>query len=629
MSSQEPLTLDQLDDTYEVIGEMSGRADARTFMAKRRADGADVLIAVARTPQGDEGNALSHLAADANLLSGREHRNLLPIIEGRWLGTDAFAIITERVNARSLDEVLARREEEFDYPRIALILQEVNGLLEWARSQKVVHRAIGLNTLYLEPGSDRVLVSFVVRALPLADMPGPDADAKTIAELARAMLTRSAAAPERAGLPLAELRPGLPARVVEQTDALLALSHTSQKVPDVRGYIALIAMAEPLKRSETECADTTRRLLEEERVAREEIEARRQACERTAAEQQRLFQREKEAYAKEREAAERAFAKEKEATALAFAKEKETALRALAKETESAQRALAKERETIARERASIAKERAALEQERAALLGQRTARARTPERPTPAIESEAVAFAPVLVPLSGAKRRTINRSAVRTRLPRWTFPTWRLSNWSRPKWNRTTGLYVGAGALSLLIAVTLLALGRSRQTAPPSTPRGEPVARTVESAAGVAAPLSSSSGIPADLIRGVAARINGGVVPPPTTNAVATSEPSSAALGVPADLVSGVAARAAVAPPVRPRPRPRPVVAPADTAPGAFRDTTPRLDTLLTPPGATVRSDSVVRPRPDSVSRRDAVPRRDTLPRDTLPRRDTSATRG
>src|SRR5687767_4949380 len=124
MSSQDPLKLDQLAEAYEVIGEMSGREDARTFMGKRLADGADVLIAVAQTPAGDEGNALSHLAADANLLSGRVHRNLLPIVEGRWLGTDAFAIVSERVNARSLGELLARREEDFDFPRIAMILQE-------------------------------------------------------------------------------------------------------------------------------------------------------------------------------------------------------------------------------------------------------------------------------------------------------------------------------------------------------------------------------------------------------------------------------------------------------------------------------------------------------------------------
>lgn len=573
MSSQDSLSLDQLAETYEVIGEMSGREDARTFMAKRLADGADVQIAVAQTPAGDEGNALSHLAADVNLLSGRVHRNLLPILEGRWLGTDAFAIVSERVDARSLGESLARREEQFDFPRIAMILQEVNGLLEWARSQKVVHRAIGLNTLYLEPGSDRVFVSFVVRPLPLADMPGAEEDARTIAQLARAMLTRSAAAPERADLPLAELRPGLSARVIEQTEELLALSRLSPTVPDVRGYIAVIAMADPLKRGETEFADTTRKLLEEERVAREEIEARRQSCERTAAEQQRLFEREKEAYAKEKASIERAFLKEKEATQRAFAKE-----------AEAAQQAIAKEKEAIAKERALIARELAEVAEERAALQEQHDMYATTAEVRTPVGDQ-----VPIVVPLSGAKRRSIQSPRAR----------WSLPNWSRPSWNRAWNVPVAAASvLLLIIAVSLLALGRSRKPAPTSASIAIPAANVVESAAGAVA-----------------------------TDTATRSDSTPAPIGVPADLVSGVATRAAMAPPIRPRPRPRPVVAPVDTTRAIQPDTMPRIGPL-TPLGARTRNDSLVRPRPDSIARRDSVPRRDTIPRDTLIRRNTTGTR-
>src|SRR5687768_5290887 len=185
MSRQDPLDIEQLGETYEVIGELSGREDARTFIGKQREDGVDVLIAVIQTPEGDEGNALSHVAADANLLSGLSHRNLLPIKEGRWIGTDAFAVVTERVYAPTLGELLARRDEVFDYPRVATILREINGVLEWARAQKVVHRAVALDTIFLEPGTDRVFVSFAARPLARAGMPGPEEDAKTIAVLAR------------------------------------------------------------------------------------------------------------------------------------------------------------------------------------------------------------------------------------------------------------------------------------------------------------------------------------------------------------------------------------------------------------------------------------------------------------
>jgi len=427
-----------------------------------------------------------------------------------------------------------------------------------------------------------------VRPLPLADMPGPEEDARTIAQLARAMLTRSTAAPERADLPLAELRPGLSARVIEQTEELLALSRLSSKVPDVRGYIAVIAMAEPLRRAETECADTTRKLLEEERVAREEIEARRQSCERAAAEQQRLFEREKEAYAKEKESIARAFAKEREAAQHALAKEREAAQHALAKESEAAERALAKEREAIAKERASIAKERAEVAEERATLQTQHDMYATTAEVPTPAGDQ-----APIVVPLSSAKRRSLQSPQHR----------WSLPNRPLPKWKRAWNVPAAAASVAvLIIAVSLLALGRNRRPTPTSTSTGMPAANVVapanvvESAAGVvatdSAPQLDSSpppvDVPADLVSGVATRAG-------------PSNSSSPPVDVPADLVSGVATRAALAPPIRPRPRPRPVVAPVDTV------------YMLRPPST---------PKPDSV------PRRDTIPRDTLIRRDTTGSK-
>src|SRR6266568_1419370 len=138
----ESLSLEQLGDAYEVIGELTGRPDARAFLGKRRQDGADVLIVVATPPQGDEGNALSHLAADVTQLASAHQRNLLSIVEGRWIGTDAFAIVMQRPDAPTLAELLSRREEAFGLQRIAAILRDANGVLEWARSQKIVHRSV-------------------------------------------------------------------------------------------------------------------------------------------------------------------------------------------------------------------------------------------------------------------------------------------------------------------------------------------------------------------------------------------------------------------------------------------------------------------------------------------------------
>src|SRR4051812_38137724 len=110
--TQQSLDLSALESDYDIIGELPGSAGARIFQAtrkvagtKRRDDATGVIISVFTTPEGDEGNALSHLAADTKLLSMSGHRRLIPVFDGRWLGDDAFAVITQRIP----DETLAQK----------------------------------------------------------------------------------------------------------------------------------------------------------------------------------------------------------------------------------------------------------------------------------------------------------------------------------------------------------------------------------------------------------------------------------------------------------------------------------------------------------------------------------------
>lgn len=374
MSAKDPMNLDQLSEDFDLRGELAGRDDARVFLAKRKADTRPVLITVVRTPPGDRGNALSHLAADSRLLPSLDHPHLLRVLDGQWVGSDAFAVVTDRPNAPTLEELLTRREEKFGFPRIGLILRQVNAVIEWARGQKVVHRALRLDSVYVEDASDQVRVAFVATPLPADGIPGADDDAATIARLARAMLTRSPLDPERDSQPLAELRPGLPRRVIEQTDALLgvAVSEDSERPPadiDISEYIAAVAMAEEIKRGEVERDTAIAEMTEEQRVSREELAAERAAHEADLAEQARKFAQEKEetanAFAREKHEAERALEKERTELHRAIAKERDDLQRTLAREREELQKAAANERAALERDRKRFEKERAALARDR------------------------------------------------------------------------------------------------------------------------------------------------------------------------------------------------------------------------------------------------------------------------
>ena len=355
--------LSALANDYDIVGEVGGSRDARSFMAtrkaasgsKRRDDTTGVVISVVTPPEGDEGNALSHLAADTKLLAGTVHRRLLPVIEGRWVGDDAFAVVTQRTSDPSLAQRLATAEK-FTTTRVAAILREVNGLLEWAREHNIVHRGVTLERLFLEPKTDRVRVSFSVA--PIRRIQQSDAqtdDARTIVKLAMAMLTGVADPATYDGKTLSDMRPELPERLHEATAALLEDKRVHTHA-DVASFIALIGMADPLYQGETEAQRIRAEVLEEQRVEREKLAAERAEFERIMMEERATFEKhmadESAKYEKFKADEHAAYEKFKSDERAAFEKAKTA------------------ERDRAAKEKAELLK---AAETERAALLARRT----------------------------------------------------------------------------------------------------------------------------------------------------------------------------------------------------------------------------------------------------------------
>lgn len=688
MTKQEPLSLEQLNESYEIIGELAARDDGRTFMAKRKADGLDVVIVVAHSPAGDHGNALSHLAADANLLSSLEHRNLLRVVDGRWVGPDQFALVTERTKAPTLHELLNRRDEEFGFPRIASILREANGVLEWARERKVVHRAVTPETLYVEPGSDRVCVSFAIKSLPTNGVPGADADARCIAALARAMFTRSPAAPERAERALAELRPGLPARLVEETDLLLQPTRAAE-TPDVTAYIARIAMAEALKEAELHLEQTRTEIEELKRVTKEQIDkerqeheqqlaAERKEHERQVAEQAKNFERQVSDQTKnfERQVAEqtRNFEKQVSDQSRNFSKERETFERELAKE----RNALMKEREALARERASHAKdcgalalEREAHAKDRAVLLEERARHEELRKEERERLAAEVAALQEqAKVHAQMAQQKAAEREQV-------------LAESKRAKVDAKTA----KAEFKKFVVAPVPVVARAKpepqpEPQPKLQPKPQPVPVVPESTSTNAAPATPAAArlrwdrkwnMPAAalallLLVGLTVwGLSGGKPRAQSQVAQVVQAPLSATRIVDSaggsvvryqsvvplpDVNADTAALAATAsdwtPPPKRRPAPRPVEAPVREAPAAesssrfifenestMRRDSARRDSASVEPAVRVdtvfRRDTTTRPITPAPTRRDSLPRLDTLPkRDSTSRRmDGGASQG
>ncbi len=358
--------LSSLAADYDIVGEIGGARDARTYMAnrkdavgKRRDDQTAVLISVVTSPEGDEGNALSHFAADSKLLAAATHRRLVPVIEGRWLGADAFAIVTQRTSDPSLTQVLQTREK-FSTTRVAAIVREINGLLEWARSHNVTHRGLSPDRIFLEPKTDRVRVTFGL--LPIRRLQAVDPqteDARAIVRLVLTMLTGYEDPGDYDGQTLAELRPDLPVRLRDETTAMLEPDrvHTPE---DVKSYLALVGMADPLLAGETEADRIRAEVLEEQRVEREKLANERAEFERTMAEERAAFDKymadDRATYERQKTEERAGYDKVKEDEHTAFERVKSNERDRAAKEKEELKRAVTVERAALVARREELEK---------------------------------------------------------------------------------------------------------------------------------------------------------------------------------------------------------------------------------------------------------------------------------
>src|SRR5688572_11850100 len=342
--------LTNLTADFDIVGELGTGprtqyliATRKTPPGKRRDDKDRVLVEIVHPPEGDESHALDHLASDTKLLSGLRHRRLVSIIEGRWLGPDAFAVIREYVDDPSVADLLARGNS-FTNTRIAAILREVHGVLQWTRAQDVVHRQVTPDRLFLEPTSDRVRVTF--GAGPLQRVRTTDStteDVLTVVRLAVAMLTGGISADEAEGRSVAELRPDLPDRLFEETERLLREPATDE---ELTLYLALIGMADPVAEGETERDRIRAELVEEQRVEREKLAAER-------ADLDRLIAEERQKLAQEGEELRGAFAQDKAKLEREFA----AAQRLLDAERVEMQRIIAQERAALQRKREAMQRE--------------------------------------------------------------------------------------------------------------------------------------------------------------------------------------------------------------------------------------------------------------------------------
>ena len=408
-TQEKPLDLSALSDKYELAGEYAALGQNRRYPGRRREDGKDVLVTVLRAATDvAQGKAIAQFAADANLMTTLSHPNVPAVYEARWVGDDAFALVTERIHGVTLAELL--RGDRIEKPRLADILADVDGVLEWARNERLSNRTVTPDCVWIERGTNRVYVTLSPTEAPKTNRPDARDDARTIGMLAKTALAAKPMTDEHDGT-LISMRPDLPQRVADATEKLAACT-INDEMPDVSAYLASLAMADAIKEGEVEVARLEAEFRAQMKAEREKWEAEQTACRVANEEQAKKFSEERAEYerrsAKEREqlaAARAEIDKRREEVqqarkelddARAAYKEKKSALEARAKQVDKHMAELERQKRSLERRAAEL--EQRNLELQQFAALAASGSPEAIGERPTmeiSAIDAEEIDVTP------------------------------------------------------------------------------------------------------------------------------------------------------------------------------------------------------------------------------------------
>jgi len=231
--------LNSLGDQYEILSEIR-RDDRRAlYLARHRSLGRDVVISVVRVPGGQANNELTHFTWDARLLATLKHENVVPVVEGRWLDADTFAVVHALVRGSTLGETLAAAGR-FSMDKVAASLDQIRRALDWARANGIIHRQLTTDTVLFQQGTGRAMLALGLTPLAPGDTPDACSDVRSFGTMAWSML---------AGMPyesnaarttnLAERRPDLDPAIVTETYAMIDCRADAAR-RDLAGYIAML-----------------------------------------------------------------------------------------------------------------------------------------------------------------------------------------------------------------------------------------------------------------------------------------------------------------------------------------------------------------------------------------------------
>jgi alpha-tubulin suppressor-like RCC1 family protein/serine/threonine protein kinase len=147
-----------LENDYEILGELGRGATAVVYRARDRELGREVAIKVIRPKFADDDETVARLAREARTVAQLQHPNIVTLYAVRRIRDGSLALVMQLVPGRTLREILNERGA-CTFERVDRVLRDVGSALAHAHKRGIVHRDVKPENIFIDEGTGQALLS--------------------------------------------------------------------------------------------------------------------------------------------------------------------------------------------------------------------------------------------------------------------------------------------------------------------------------------------------------------------------------------------------------------------------------------------------------------------------------------
>ena len=154
-----PAELAELQDDYELLGELGRGGAAVVYRARDRALGREVAVKVVHPrPTSPNDDPVARLAREARVVAQLEHPNIVAVYAVRRLRGGGLALIMQLVTGGTL-KTAVQGGGPLPPDRVEACLRDVAAALAYAHARDLVHRDVKPENIFLDERSGRALLA--------------------------------------------------------------------------------------------------------------------------------------------------------------------------------------------------------------------------------------------------------------------------------------------------------------------------------------------------------------------------------------------------------------------------------------------------------------------------------------